>query len=185
MCECAHIRRDKMKNTRTTQQTKIKKCMRWTASGLLLAVLFALVFAGTLSGAFGIEKIADAGSPIDVSSISVSGTNIGNAFNTNNDSNKSKFYLSGNGDIASHFGYNTSANGGWGFTDWDARSNNPQVYWLEFKFSGDALTAVRQGRVSYYASAKGDFSDGTNDEYGMAISYMGCLLYTSPSPRDA
>lgn len=173
MCECAHIRRDKMKNTRTTQQTKIKKCMRWTASGLLLAVLFVLVFAGTLSGAFGIEKIADAGSPIDVSSISVSGTNIGNAFNTNNDSNKSKFYLSGNGDIASHFGYNTSANGGWGFTDWNARSNNPQVYWLEFKFSGDALTAVRQGRVSYYASAKGDFSDGTNDEYGMAISYMG------------
>lgn len=162
-----------MKNTRTTQQTKIKKCMRWTASGLLLAVLFVLVFAGTLSGAFGIEKIADAGSPIDVSSISVSGTNIGNAFNTNNDSNKSKFYLSGNGDIASHFGYNTSANGGWGFTDWDARSNNPQVYWLEFKFSGDALTAVQQGRVSYYASAKGDFSDGTNDEYGMAISYMG------------
>ena len=56
MCECAHIRRDKMKNTRTTQQTKIKKCMRWTASGLLLAVLFVLVFAGTLSGAFGIEK---------------------------------------------------------------------------------------------------------------------------------
>lgn len=173
MCECAHIRRDKMKNTRTTQQTKIKKCMRWTASGLLLAVLFVLVFAGTLSGAFGIEKIADAGSPIDVSSISVSGTNIGSAFNTNNDSNKSKFYLSGNGDIASHFGYNTSANGGWGFTDWNAGSNNPQVYWLEFKFSGDALTAVRQGRVSYYASAKGDFSDGTNDEYGMAISYMG------------
>ena len=173
MCECAHIRRDKMKNTRTTQQTKIKKCMRWTASGLLLAVLFVLVFAGTLSGAFGIEKIADAGSPIDVSSISVSGTNIGNAFNTNNDSNKSKFYLSGNGDIASHFGYNTSANGGWGFTDWNAGSNNPQVYWLEFKFSGDALTAVQQGRVSYYASAKGDFSDGTNDEYGMAISYMG------------
>ncbi len=147
--------------------------MRWTASGLLLAVLFALVFAGTLSGAFGIEKIADAGSPIDVSSISVSGTNIGNAFNTNNDSNKSKFYLSGNGDIASHFGYNTSANGGWGFTDWDAGSNNPQVYWLEFKFSGDALTAVQQGRVSYYASAKGDFSDGRKDEYGMAISYMG------------
>ena len=30
--------------------------MRWTASGLLLAVLFVLVFAGTLSGAFGIEN---------------------------------------------------------------------------------------------------------------------------------
>lgn len=45
----------KMRNTRIGQ-TKLKKCMKWTASGLLLAVMFALVFAGTLSGAFGIEE---------------------------------------------------------------------------------------------------------------------------------
>lgn len=44
----------KMRSTRIGQ-TKLKKCMKWTASGLLLAVMFALVFAGTLSGAFGIE----------------------------------------------------------------------------------------------------------------------------------
>lgn len=45
----------KMRNTRIGQ-TKLKKCMKWTASGLLLAVMFVLVFAGTLSGAFGIEE---------------------------------------------------------------------------------------------------------------------------------
>ena len=45
----------KMRSTRIGQ-TKLKKCMKWTASGLLLAVIFALVFAGTLSGAFGIEE---------------------------------------------------------------------------------------------------------------------------------
>lgn len=45
----------KMRSTRIGQ-TKLKKCMKLTASGLLLAVMFVLVFAGTLSGAFGIEE---------------------------------------------------------------------------------------------------------------------------------
>lgn len=51
----AHNTERKMRSTRIGQ-TKLKKCMKWTASGLLLAVMFALVFAGTLSGAFGIEE---------------------------------------------------------------------------------------------------------------------------------
>ena len=34
----------------------MKNCLKWTASGLLLALMFVLVFAGTLSGAFGIER---------------------------------------------------------------------------------------------------------------------------------
>lgn len=45
-----------MKNTRDNRQTQVKNCLKWTASGLLLALLFVLVFAGTLSGAFGIER---------------------------------------------------------------------------------------------------------------------------------
>ena len=44
-----------MRSTRIGQ-TKLKKCMKFTASGLLLAVMFALVFAGTLSGAFGVDE---------------------------------------------------------------------------------------------------------------------------------
>lgn len=45
-----------MKNTWDNRQTQVKNCLKWTASGLLLALLFVLVFAGTLSGAFGIEN---------------------------------------------------------------------------------------------------------------------------------
>ena len=45
-----------MKNARDNRQTQVKNCLKWTASGLLLALLFVLVFAGTLSGAFGIEN---------------------------------------------------------------------------------------------------------------------------------
>lgn len=45
-----------MKNTRDNGQKRVKNCLKWTASGLLLALMFVLVFAGTLSGAFGIEN---------------------------------------------------------------------------------------------------------------------------------
>lgn len=45
-----------MKNARNNGQKRVKNCLKWTASGLLLALMFVLVFAGTLSGAFGIEN---------------------------------------------------------------------------------------------------------------------------------
>lgn len=92
-----------MKNTRNNGQKRVKNCLKWTASGLLLALLFVLVFAGTLSGAFGIENelqqngiiqsnvasAADnpaASTPIDISS-KFSATNT-NSFNINPDVNK-------------------------------------------------------------------------------------------------
>lgn len=45
-----------MKNARNNGQKRVKNCLKWTASGLLLTLMFVLVFAGTLSGAFGIEN---------------------------------------------------------------------------------------------------------------------------------
>lgn len=45
-----------MKNARNNGQKRVKNCLKWIASGLLLALMFVLVFAGTLSGAFGIEN---------------------------------------------------------------------------------------------------------------------------------
>lgn len=45
-----------MKNARNNGQKRVKNCLKWTVSGLLLALMFVLVFAGTLSGAFGIES---------------------------------------------------------------------------------------------------------------------------------
>lgn len=41
-----------MKNGRMAN----KKILKWVASGVMLALLFAMVFAGTLSGAFGVEE---------------------------------------------------------------------------------------------------------------------------------
>lgn len=92
-----------MKNARNNGQKRVKNCLKWTASGLLLALMFVLVFAGTLSGAFGIENelqqngtiesnvasAADnpaASTPIDISS-KFSATNT-NSFNINPDVNK-------------------------------------------------------------------------------------------------
>lgn len=45
-----------MRNSRTKTQTKLRNCIKLTAGALLLAMTFVLVFAGTLSGAFGIES---------------------------------------------------------------------------------------------------------------------------------
>lgn len=45
-----------MRNSRTKTQTKLRNCIKLTAGALLLAITFVLVFAGTLSGAFGIEN---------------------------------------------------------------------------------------------------------------------------------
>lgn len=92
-----------MKNARNNGQKRVKNCLKWTAGGLLLALMFVLVFAGTLSGAFGIENelqqngiiennvasAADnpaASTPIDISS-KFSATNT-NSFNINPDVNK-------------------------------------------------------------------------------------------------
>ena len=45
-----------MRNLRTKTQTKLRNYIKLTAGALLLAITFVLVFAGTLSGAFGIEE---------------------------------------------------------------------------------------------------------------------------------
>ena len=45
-----------MRDSRTKTQTKLRNYIKLTAGALLLAITFVLVFAGTLSGAFGIEN---------------------------------------------------------------------------------------------------------------------------------
>ena len=54
---CGRIHGEKnMRNSRTKTQTKLRNYIKLTAGALLLAITFVLVFAGTLSGAFGIEN---------------------------------------------------------------------------------------------------------------------------------
>lgn len=69
-----------MKNARNNGQKRVKNCLKWTASGLLLALLFVLVFAGTLSGAFGIENELQQNGTIEnnVASAAVTGTSDAN-----------------------------------------------------------------------------------------------------------
>lgn len=69
-----------MKNARNNGQKRVKNCLKWTASGLLLALMFVLVFAGTLSGAFGIENELQQNGTIEnnVASAAVTGTSDAN-----------------------------------------------------------------------------------------------------------
>jgi len=161
------------------------------AQGLLKAVLiillFSLIFTSVLTtlpngeildtvfAAAGVEASNGyrAATKIDVSSLSDSGTNVAKVFNDNQNSTyAAKFGVSS--EVANgknDFGWN-SAEGAWGFTDW-AGSDDAAVWWIEFKFSSTALTAVSKGRASFYASATSKFSDGTNDECSMGISFVG------------
>ena len=82
-----------MKNTRTGQRT-IRKLLKGAGSAILLAALFVLVFAGTLSGAFGVENslrengiiesnVADAASTYTATLTSKTLTLKGNSSNIN------------------------------------------------------------------------------------------------------
>lgn len=70
-----------MKNARNNGQKRVKNCLKWTASGLLLALMFVLVFAGTLSGAFGIENELQQNGIIENNVASAASGYANNAFN--------------------------------------------------------------------------------------------------------
>ena len=69
-----------MRNSRTKTQTKLRNYIKLTAGALLLAITFVLVFAGTLSGAFGIENELQQNGMIEnnVASAAVTGTSDAN-----------------------------------------------------------------------------------------------------------
>lgn len=115
-----------MKNTRDNRQTQVKNCLKWTASGLLLALLFVLVFAGTLSGAFGIESdlqqngiiqsnVASAANVFSTPSGAATGTIdfLGNQQNVNNYLEK---VLENDDEIKNKWGWNSADRSGNGKT---------------------------------------------------------------------
>lgn len=128
-----------MKNTRDNRQTQVKNCLKWTASGLLLALLFVLVFAGTLSGAFGIEN--------ELQQNGIIQSNVASAV-TSNSSTKSttvtyeELSISGTTGIASFTGAqlaqyweNSSIQSSTGDT-FVYNSDNKNVGWLSAGFKG-------------------------------------------------
>lgn len=115
-----------MKNTRDNRQTQVKNCLKWTASGLLLALLFVLVFAGTLSGAFGIENelqqngiignnVASAANVFSAPSGATTGT-IGFKGNQQNVNNYLEKVLEKASDIDNNWGWNSANRTGNGKT---------------------------------------------------------------------
>lgn len=115
-----------MKNTRDNRQTQVKNCLKWTASGLLLALLFVLVFAGTLSGAFGIENelqqngtiesnVASAANVFSAPSGATTGT-IGFKGNQQNVNNYLEKVLENASDIDNNWGWNSANRTGNGKT---------------------------------------------------------------------
>lgn len=128
-----------MKNARNNGQIRVKNCLKWTASGLLLALMFVLVFAGTLSGAFGIEN--------ELQQNGIIQSNVASAV-TSNSSTKSttvtyeELSISGTTGIASFTGAqlaqyweNSSIQSSTGYT-FVYNSNNKNVGWLSAGFKG-------------------------------------------------
>lgn len=151
-----------MKNTRTTQQTKIKKCMRWTASGLLLAVLFALVFAGTLSGAFGIEENLQQNGIIE--------SNVASASKDGNSSSSSY------GEISNIVG--SSANNSL-YTDALDVGVNFAYQWKVYTYfvsSGTGLTENKSGGTSVSIKLVDDGSNYTNFTYKKRYNFTQNVL---------
>ncbi len=147
---------------------------------LLFSLIFTSVLVSALSGAQSADAASWTGNPTAISS-TTSGTNIASKYNGSQASRLGDFYIDSEKD-------NTKNNFKWwdrgyGFQNY-AFEDYAAVYWLEFTFSGDLLTAAQEGRVSYYASAKATFSGDTfekNDENAMAVSYIG----TSNAPTEA
>lgn len=115
-----------MKNARNNGQKRVKNCLKWTASGLLLALMFVLVFAGTLSGAFGIESdlqqngiiqsnVASAANVFSTPSGAATGTIdfLGNQQNVNNYLEK---VLENDDEIKNKWGWNSADRSGNGKT---------------------------------------------------------------------
>ena len=193
--------------------------MKIVTSITLLAMLFVLVLAGTLSGAFGVEEnlvqngkiegnVASAthrnGQQINVSAstsnsytsteskvnLTTEGVEIASKYNVSSNPNDAQlldnFYYdteSSNNLTMQWYTYRswgTTYNDGFGFED-KKGSDIAYVYWLEFKFDAKIIGALKTVGVSFYAKARGGFTNGTNDEKSFAVNYIG----THSSPTEA
>lgn len=176
-----------MRNSADTYNVK-RRGLQSALKAAALAVLFLLIFSIVLLSlnSFQSFDFAEADSSRDatadnISEISVGGTTLVDSGSNNNSTWGSKFGISADVSNATNgFGWNSSEYGGWGFTDFDNASGKAIVYWLEFSFSDNALNAVKQGRVSFYAYAHSTFEDGNDDLTNMGVSFG--TVHTDPSP---
>lgn len=143
-----------MRNSRTKTQTKLRNCIKLTAGALLLAITFVLVFAGTLSGAFGIESDLQQNGIIEnnVASAAVEQPNeatiSGTTVQIENNINGGGSFLLTTSDfsVASPFASPEKADGdrGWGFYS-GGSNNDKKSFLIPVKLGSRITTAISNG----------------------------------------
>ena len=167
-----------MRNSRTKTQTKLRNYIKLTAGALLLAITFVLVFAGTLSGAFGIENELQQNGTIEnnVASAAVTGTSDANTSGyevqiENNIKDGGSFLLTTSDFLnSSPFSVPEKASGsrGWGWYS-DASTGDQKHFMIAIPLSGKIKSALSNGikiGVSMTAIQRGS---GSNDWGTMGI----------------
>ena len=162
-----------MKNTRDNRQTQVKNCLKWTASGLLLALMFVLVFAGTLSGAFGIESDLQQNGIIE-SNVASAANDVSQSTFTTYFFNNGNFSYNHSGDVGLGSERNSVVSVKSGTTKWDRRS----AIFAYVSVTGHLLNHLENGAsVSVSFTLYGDDS-GDADKWGCGI------LNREPSYKD-
>ena len=156
-----------MRNSRTKTQTKLRNYIKLTAGALLLAITFVLVFAGTLSGAFGIESDLQQNGIIEnnVASAAVTSPNKATKEGTEysiDSLSQSDFYVGGNFTKPTKVGNSLGINSG-------GSSNDQAHYLLPIPLDSNIKSALANGiRVGIKLSAKKN-GGGRHDFGTMAI----------------
>lgn len=150
-----------MRNSRTKTQTKLRNYIKLTAGALLLAITFVLVFAGTLSGAFGIENDLQQNGIIEnnVASAAVTSPNKATKEGTEysiDSLSQSDFYVGGNFTKPTKVGNSLGINSG-------GSSNDQAHYLLPIPLDSNIKSALANGiRVGIKLSAKKNGGDRTD-----------------------
>lgn len=161
-----------MKNTRT-KQTPIQRAMKIVTSITLLAMLFVLVLAGTLSGAFGVEENLVQNGKIEGNVASAAVAKVGEAttngtevrLENNHNGNSGVAYMLSENDFYTDNNFSkpnygeTTGHRGWGFySGGDGDSGNNKNMLLPVKLSNEVISALANGitiSVSLTATQRG------------------------------
>lgn len=178
-----------MKNTRDNRQTQVKNCLKWTASGLLLALMFVLVFAGTLSGAFGIESdlqqngiiqsnVASAANATNMNATFTSGGQSGMTLNNSGSykyANDISSYVDGmysdNGEPLSYaywVYYNSGNSSNKNGINIEGGNGKASIRW-NVKLSGQIYLAYKNGAVTTATFKTTSYSGGNTDPRALSI----------------
>ena len=153
-----------MRNSRTKTQTKLRNYIKLTAGALLLAITFVLVFAGTLSGAFGIESDLQQNGIIENNVASAASQSSFGTYNFVYDD----FTLTK--PSSSRASKNKPNDGG--VILMKGNSGNRGAFYAEVELNGNLLNHVKNGAkvtVSFSTYQNNKLADDA-DKYGVAIT---------------